>query len=323
MSSDHVKILLIEDNPGDARLIREMLNETQSASFLLEWRDRLSSGLQKLAEDGADVLLLDLGLTDSQGLGTYEKAQSQFPRMPIVVLSGLQNESVAVNAVRAGAQDYLVKGQIEGKLLARSIRYAIERKSAEEKLQEAHASLERRLEDRTLELLKLNDLTKDLLEYKQAVTKKIQLKPIFFTAVVEKAISNLKAVIDANNAEVIYDDMPTVMADASQLISLFQNLIDNAIKYRRADKPIIQISTEQKENEWLFSIRDNGIGIDSENSERIFGMFQRLNTDRPGTGIGLATCKEIVERHGGRIWVAPKTGDGAIICFTLAYKTTD
>ena len=99
--------------------------------FILEWRDLLSSGLQRLAEGGADLVLLDLGLPDSQGLDTYSKTQSQFPSVPIVVLSGLLDEAVAIKAVRAGAQDYLVKGQIEGNLLFRSIRYAIERKTAE------------------------------------------------------------------------------------------------------------------------------------------------------------------------------------------------
>ena len=104
MSDNPIRILLIEDNPGDARLIKEMLNETKSAAFILEWRDLLSSGLQKLAEGGADLVLLDLGLPDSQGLETYAKAQSQFPRVPIVVLSGLLDEAVAIKAVRAGAQ---------------------------------------------------------------------------------------------------------------------------------------------------------------------------------------------------------------------------
>jgi light-regulated signal transduction histidine kinase (bacteriophytochrome) len=167
---------------------------------------------------------------------------------------------------------------------------------------------------------RMQDRIKDLLEYSQAVTKKMQFRPISCTTVVKKAISNLKSVIDANDAEVRYNDLPTVMADSSQLISLFQNLIDNAIKYRRVDTPLIHILAEQKEHEWLFSMRDNGIGIDLKNSERIFGMFQRLNTDRPGTGIGLATCKEIVERHGGRIWVESNIGDGAIFRFTLAFE---
>ena len=142
MSDNSMRILLIEDNHGDARLIQEMLNEAKSVPFILEWRDRLSSGLQKLAEDGADVVLLDLGLPDSQGLETYTKAQSRFPGVPIVVLSGLHDESVAVKAVSTGAQDYLVKGQIEGKLLARSMMYAIERKRSEIALEKLRHQIE-------------------------------------------------------------------------------------------------------------------------------------------------------------------------------------
>ncbi|MGO9954134.1 MAG: PAS domain S-box protein [Dissulfurispiraceae bacterium] len=142
MSDKPIRILLIEDNPGDARLIREMLNEAKSAPLLLQWSDQLSLGLQKLAEDGADVVLLDLGLPDSQGLETYAKVQSQFPAMPIVVLSGLHDESVAVNAVRAGAQDYLVKGQIDGKLLNRAVMYAIERKRSEKAVEKLRHQIE-------------------------------------------------------------------------------------------------------------------------------------------------------------------------------------
>jgi len=125
---------LIEDNPRDARLIDELLTEARNTPFILAWHDRLNAGLQWLTKYAADVVLLDLGLSDSQGPDTYAKVHAQFPRMPIVVLSGLHDESVAVKAVRDGAQDYLVKGQIDGRLMARSLRYAIERKNAEEEL---------------------------------------------------------------------------------------------------------------------------------------------------------------------------------------------
>jgi signal transduction histidine kinase len=141
MNNKPIKIVLIEDNPGDALLIKEMLTEAKSAPFLLEWRDRLNAGLQWLTENGADVVLLDLGLPDSQGFDTYAKIYAQFPEVPIVVLSGLHDESVAVGAVRDGAQDYLIKGQIDGKLLFRSMRYAIERKQTSTALQQSHEQL--------------------------------------------------------------------------------------------------------------------------------------------------------------------------------------
>jgi GAF domain-containing protein len=126
-----IRILLIEDNPGDARLLQEMLVEARGLSFELEQRESLSTGLEWLAEGNPDVVLLDLSLPDSQGFNTVTQVLAQAPQAPIVVLSGLDDEDLAVSAVRVGAQDYLVKGQVSSDLLARAIHYAIERKRAE------------------------------------------------------------------------------------------------------------------------------------------------------------------------------------------------
>jgi PAS domain S-box-containing protein len=122
-----IKVLLVEDNPGDARLIVELLRDVQADEFDLEHVDRLAPALERLGQAGVDVVLLDLGLPDSNGLDTFEQTHRGAPGKPIIVVSGLDSEQVAVEAVRAGAQDYLVKGRIEGQLLARIIRYAIER----------------------------------------------------------------------------------------------------------------------------------------------------------------------------------------------------
>jgi light-regulated signal transduction histidine kinase (bacteriophytochrome) len=113
--------------------------------------------------------------------------------------------------------------------------------------------------------------------------------------------------------------LPTVLADEGQLVQLFQNLIGNAIKFCGAEKPLIQVRGEPDGTAWTFSVRDNGIGIDPQFAERIFVIFQRLHSreEYPGTGIGLALCKKIVERHGGRIWVESQPGQGATFCFTL------
>ena len=137
MKDKHIKVLLVEDNPGDARLIQEMLTEIRGATFNFERADRLSTGLEHLVEGRIDVVLLDLGLPDSQGLDTFDKAYAQAPEVPIVVLTALDDEALAIRAVREGAQDYLVKGQVDSNLLARAIRYAIERKKAEEALKES------------------------------------------------------------------------------------------------------------------------------------------------------------------------------------------
>ena len=166
---------------------------------------------------------------------------------------------------------------------------------------------------------RLQILIKDLLEYSQIETKAKNITPTDCSFIVEEAMSNLKTAMDESNAVVTYNKLPTIMSDPQQIISLFQNLIDNAIKFRSNKAPRVRISADRKGNEWLFSIRDNGIGIDPENFEKIFVMFQRLHgsADFPGTGIGLSICKKIIERHGGRIWVESEPGKGATFFFVI------
>jgi two-component system cell cycle sensor histidine kinase/response regulator CckA len=135
MKDKPIKILLIEDNLGDARLLEEMLNNGEPSSFTTLWADRLSKGLEQLEAEAIDLVLLDLSLPDSQGLDTFTRVHAQKPQVPIIVLSGLSDEQVSIKAVREGAQDYLIKGQVDSSLLTRAIRYAIERKQAEEHLQ--------------------------------------------------------------------------------------------------------------------------------------------------------------------------------------------
>ena len=166
---------------------------------------------------------------------------------------------------------------------------------------------------------RMQELIKDLLEYSQIGAKEKKFKPTDCSGVVDKAVGNLQAAIEESNAVVTYDELPTVMVYTPQIISLFQNLIDNAINFRGEEAPRIHISAQRKGDEWVFSIQDNGIGIDPKDSEQIFGMFQRLHgsTEYPGTGIGLAICKKIVGHHGGRIWVESEPGKGSTFFFTL------
>ena len=121
------KVLLIEDNPGDVRLIREMLSESKNISFEIEHADRLSSGLESLAQGGLDILLLDLGLPDSQGFETVRRILPAAPGIPVIVLTGLNDEAMGLQAIHEGAQDYLVKGEISFPVISRAINYAIER----------------------------------------------------------------------------------------------------------------------------------------------------------------------------------------------------
>jgi len=165
-------------------------------------------------------------------------------------------------------------------------------------------------------------IIKDLLEYSRVGTNGGEFKPADSSSAVEKAISNLQAAIKDSGATVTHDAMPTVIADELQLVRLFQNLIGNAIKFRGEEPPKVHVAAVRKGNEWIFSVNDNGIGIDPEQAERIFVIFQRLHTreEYPGTGIGLAICKKIAERHGGNIWVESETGKGSTFFFTLPYR---
>src|SRR5438874_1523351 len=134
---EHFRVLLIEDNQGDARLIEEMLREAFDPAFQLAYRaDRLAPGLEFIAHEKVDLVLLDLSLPDSNGIETFLKVHAQAPHLPIIVLSGLASEDLALKTVHAGAQDYLVKGQVETHGLFRAMRYAVERQQIEETLSE-------------------------------------------------------------------------------------------------------------------------------------------------------------------------------------------
>jgi len=165
----------------------------------------------------------------------------------------------------------------------------------------------------------MRDLIKDLLEYSKVGSKDLHMKPVDCSSVLSKVISSFQTAIEKTGAIISHDKLPTLVVDASQLRGLFQNLIGNALKYCGKETPTIHISAQKMENEWVFSISDNGIGIAPEQTEMIFEIFQRLHGkgEYPGMGIGLAICKRIVERHGGKIWVESEPGKGSIFYFTL------
>ncbi|MBM4050394.1 MAG: PAS domain S-box protein, partial [Planctomycetes bacterium] len=169
---------------------------------------------------------------------------------------------------------------------------------------------------------RMRKMINDLLAYSRLGTEGRVFKPTRCSVVMDYVLVNLRAAIQESGAVITYDALPTVMGDAFQLAQLLQNLLGNAIKFRRDEPPRVHVSAERRGDEWVFAVRDNGIGIDPEFFDRIFVIFQRLHTreEYPGTGIGLAVCKKIVERHGGRIWVDAAPGNGSVFYFTLPVK---
>lgn len=166
---------------------------------------------------------------------------------------------------------------------------------------------------------RMQTLINDLLAYSRVTTQGKAFEQVDCNQILEDVLSNLRLAIEENRAVVTYDALPVVTADGGQLGQLFQNLIGNAIKFHGEEPPRVHVSVELRNNEWQFSVLDNGIGVDPQYAERIFVIFQRLHNreEYPGTGIGLAVCKKIVERHGGRIWVKSPIGRGTVFYFTL------
>jgi len=165
----------------------------------------------------------------------------------------------------------------------------------------------------------MHRLINDLLAYARLGSRAAEFVPTDCEAIFADAVSNLGSAMEENGATVTHDPLPTVMADKDQLSRLFQNLLSNAIKFRAADPPVVHVSARRNGNEWLFSVRDNGIGIDPEHFERVFLIFQRLHgkSEYSGTGVGLAICRKIVEHHGGKIWIESHAGKGSTFYFTL------
>lgn len=167
--------------------------------------------------------------------------------------------------------------------------------------------------------LRMQQLINDLLAYSRVGTRGKPPMLTSFEDVFSKAMVNLKIAVAESGVVVTHDQLPTAMADELQMVQLFQNLIGNAIKFRSKENPRVHVSARPDENEWIFSVSDNGIGIDPQFHERIFVLFQRLHgrEEYPGTGIGLTISKKIVERHGGRIWLESEPGIGTTFYFTI------
>jgi PAS domain S-box-containing protein len=167
--------------------------------------------------------------------------------------------------------------------------------------------------------VRMQTLINALLSYSRIGSKAAAWQPVDCAVLLQEVLTNLQVTIDQNQASITHDPLPAVMADRIQLVQLFQNLIGNGIKFRQAAVPQIHIGVGRSGDKWLFSIRDNGIGVEDQYAERIFVIFQRLHSrgEYPGTGIGLAICKKIVERHGGKLWVESELNQGSTFYFTL------
>ena len=290
-------------------------------SYELKNAETLNEGFNFLKEYPFDVILLYLGLPDSDGINTFLDVHKISPRIPIIILTGLTDEKTGIIAVKKGAQDYLVKGQVNSKLLERSIRYSIERKKLEEELNRFVEELKRSNEElkqfayitshdlqeplRNIasfaQLLdrrykgqldsdadefigyivsgakRMKAMIQGLLNYSHIGTGGGEFCEFDTENALKDAVSNLNLSIEECDAKLTYDSLPFIWGDESQISHVFQNLIGNALKFRKEGiPPKIHISTRKTDNQYVFSVQDNGIGIEKQYSDRIFEVFQTI-----------------------------------------------
>ncbi len=362
-------VLLIEDNSGDADLVRLRLVESKSEVHV-NCVPRLSDGLACLDAETPALVLLDLNLPDSHGAETFRRILQKAPNVPVVILSGQDDEALAMKAVHQGVQDYLVKSDITGKQLERALRYAVERQGLLRSLEVArkqqiefknqflsHVSHELRTPltcihqyvtllldglagpmapeqtDHLKTVLKsvnqLHAMIRDLLEATRADSGKlrIELRCIDIGELVQQAVAMMRPTAGEKHVALTCGGqdqaIPLVYADPDRVLEVLINLIDNAIKFTPAEGSVVvkACRVETDPTSVYLSVSDSGRGIPQDSLPQVFDrLYQDPNAvdgNRAGLGLGLYIAKEIVNLHGGRMWVASEPGNGSTFSFTL------
>ena len=354
-----LRVLLVEDNASDSELMLHALGKGgfDSQSDVVQTAEEFGDRIRK---NKYEIILADYRLPGWNGMETLSILRQEGLDIPVVLVSGALGELKAVECIKQGAADYVLKDQLTR--LPQSVRRAIEEKALRDENRRTHEELTR--SNRDLEqfayvashdlqeplrmvamytqllaerykgkldenadkyihyavdgALRMQTLVNDLLKFSRVGRKQEPPQDTDCRQVVRIVIANLQSAIQESGAQIRYQDLPVLLADQSELVQLFQNLIGNAIKFRGSGCPKIRITAKKRKKEWLFSVEDNGIGIAPQHAEDVFVIFKRLHTreEYPGSGIGLAICKKIVEHNRGRIWVESEPGRGSTFRFT-------
>jgi signal transduction histidine kinase len=359
-SDKKLHFLLVEDNSLDVELVRSELRRARFEYTCSVVQD--AEGFAREVESTRpDVVITDYNLPQWRGSEVVNALRERNLDAPVILVTGALGETTAVECIKNGITDYVLKGSLARLPLA--IRRALRDRELQrkkdaylEELKRSNAELEQfayiashdlqeplRMVASYTEILaeryrgkldanadkyigyaidgaqRMQRLIRDLLAYARVSSQAKPLQPTDASAVLSAILRQLQGTIEQNKAEVVCGTLPSILADEVQLGQVFQNLINNAIKFRSEQPPRVEIGADLAEGRWRFSVRDNGIGMEMENAGRIFNMFQRLHTREKyeGTGIGLAISKRIVERHSGRIWCESEPGKGSTFYFTM------
>src|SRR3989454_283348 len=374
-----LRVLLVEDNPADIELVSRELRRGgfDLTMDVVETEEEFTA---RVRSNSYQVVLADYNLPQWRGLEALNVLRNEKLDIPLILVSGALGDVSAVECIKQGAMDYVLKDRLAR--LPVAVLSALQEKRLRDERQRAIDDLAKKVEElsrsnRELEQFayvashdlqeplrmiasytqllarryrhqldkdanefisyavegatRMQVLINDLLAYSRVGTRGKPFSPTDCNEVLARALDNLKFAIQDAKATVTASKLPTVVGDGTQLTQLFQNLVSNAVKFRGTAQPDVHVDAQLKpaavgvaqadtpQLEWVFSVRDNGIGIEPQYFERIFVIFQRLHTREqyPGTGIGLAICKKITERHGGRIWVESIPGQGATFLFTV------
>lgn len=348
-------ILLIDDSPTIRVKFKDLLEAIGATVVVAESAER---GMELCRSATPDCILLDYQLPNMSGLEFLDWLQSEnhHTLIPVVMLSGEGDEAIAVEAMKRGALDYMVKNVATVQAVRHALSNAMEKGALHKKLAEKNQEMEEfvftaahdlkaplanlkqfagflleDLADNQLDSIEKNthiiadssqqmmQLLNDLLEYTRVGRSDTPFGTVDLQVIAERAIDNLRVFIEEAQAQMVVDSLPRIQGDQTALLQLFQNLIANAIKFRGHRTPVVTINARLEGGTWQINVDDNGIGIDQKDNSKIFSPLKRLygHSQFEGSGIGLAICKKVVAQHGGHIWVESVVGIGTSFRFTV------
>lgn len=349
-----LSILIADDDNGDRMQLKRVLKKSGLPCEISEASD-IKEALVICQDKPLDISIIDYQMPGQNGLEGIKALHALFPSMSIIMVTGQGDEIIASEAIKQGASDYIPKGNIDAQAIRRVIENALEKKKLLQKIEEQQTDLKNfakvLVHDLKAPIRSLNSLVnflkediqegnqENILEGCQHITKttrhlsalidtlrdyteadkQVEFETVSINTVLQTILEILNVDIKEKKAQITFDPCPEVTGNTPLLTQLLQHLVANGIKYCEKDTPTLHVSADKEGDAWKFTVKDNGIGIPKKDLKKIFAPFTRLHgSDQySGTGLGLATCKKIVEKHGGKIWCESKENEGSTFFFTL------